>query len=354
MKKIILLLSTLSASFFTYSQQFEVGEIIKDGKTIEGFIKYQDWLKSPKSIEFKKLKDDRTEVIEAESIDGFLVHGEEYIAKKVLVALSLNTPRYFDTPYNPVMLDGFYFLQVWLKNPKINIYEMIDSKEDPHYFIDKDGIFQELFYSKQNLYRGDTPYIEEKKGYLGQLTALLVDCPRITVSEALLYQREEILKLCTSYLVCRGEKIQQITERADNNKVNFSIGLNVGKLLTVENKANWFLGVAVRMNLPKHFRNSYLLLEGNYYNIQENSGIYAYRDDALKVFGANLLLGTHFGSKNVRPFINLGVAVIRLPDITNDGILGVGLSWKRSFKIEYREGTSAVLRQVSVGYLHNF
>ncbi len=189
---------------------------------------------------------------------------------------------------------------------------------------------------------------------MGQLKALLADCPSVEVTEKLIYQKKEILKLCNLYLACKGEKTQQLTEKMNNDRVNFSVGLNVGKLLTVENKANWFAGIGVRMNLPKHFRNVYMLLEGNYYNIRENSGIYAYRDDALKVFGANLLLGTHFGSKNLRPFVNVGVAVIRLYDTTNDMIFGAGLSWKRSFKIEYREGTSAVLRQVSVGYMYNF
>lgn len=354
MKKIILLITTLSISFLTYSQQFELGQIIKDGKSIEGFIKYQDWLKTPKSIEFKKLKEDEPKIIEAENIDGFSVHGEEFISKSILVALSLNTVKEHNVLSKPVMLDGYYYLQVLMRNPKISIYEMIDAKEEPHYFIDKDGVFQELYYSKQNLFNGNITYIQEKKGYLGQLKALLADCPSVEVTEKLIYQNKEILKLCNLYLACKGEKTQQLTENMNNDRVNFSVGLNVGKLLTVENKANWFAGIGVRMNLPKHFRNVYMLLEGNYYNIRENSGIYAYRDDALKVFGANLLLGTHFGSKNLRPFVNVGVAVIRLYDTTNDMIFGAGLSWKRSFKIEYREGTSAVLRQVSVGYMYNF
>ena len=353
MKKVILLAITLFFSFSTYSQQFEVGKIIKNGKTIEGFIKYQDWLKSPKTIEFRKLKDDKPEVIEAASIEGFSVHGEEYIAKKVLVALSLNTPRYFDTPYNPVMMDGFYFLQAWLKNPKINIYEMIDAKEEPHYFIDKDGIFQELFYSKQNLYRENTSYIEEKKGYLGQLTALLADCEGVTVSDALLYQREELLKLCSLYLVCKGEKYQNVL-KTNKDKMNVSLGTNVGRLLAVENKSNWFIGLGVRLNFPKNFRNAYLVVEGNYYNISENSGVYAYYNDAIKVYGVNLLIGNHFGSKNLRPFINGGVSVIRFLDTNNELLLGVGLSWKRNLKIEYRESTAKILRQISVGYFYNF
>ncbi len=141
MKKIILLITTLSISFLTYSQQFELGQIIKDGKSIEGFIKYQDWLKTPKSIEFKKLKEDEPKIIEAENIDGFSVHGEEFISKSILVALSLNTVKEHNVLSKPVMLDGYYYLQVLMRNPKISIYEMIDAKEEPHYFIDKDGVF---------------------------------------------------------------------------------------------------------------------------------------------------------------------------------------------------------------------
>ncbi|MES2519779.1 MAG: hypothetical protein V4585_16810 [Bacteroidota bacterium] len=354
MKKSILLLCTLFASFFTYSQQFEVGQIIRNGKAIEGFIKYQDWLKSPKTIEFKNLNNDKAEVIEAESIDGFSVHGEEFISKKVLVALSLNTEKEYNVLSKPVMLDGYYYLQVWLKNPKVNIYEMIDAKEEPHYFIEKDGLFQELFYSKQNLHNGNIAYIQEKKGYLGQLIALLADCPSIEVSEELLYQRKEILKLCYSYLACKGEKNKQITERVNNDKLDFSVGVTLGKLLSYDNKSNWIASLGLRMNFPKHFRNSYLLLEGNYYNFRENSGSYAYRNDELKVFGGSILIGTHFGSKNLRPFVNVGVSVIRLPEITNDGILGIGLSWKRNFKIEYREATASTLRQFNIGYMYNF
>ena len=246
-----LLFFNLSTS---YSQNFEEGYIIKEGKKKDGFIKYYDWIKSPKSIEFKANLESIETKIDAENIDGFSVHGEDFTVKSLSISLSPNQPKLIDKPYKRVIEDGYFFLQVWLKTAEISLYEMIDSKKESHFFVEKEGNFQELFYTKYIVNNGGTNYFQEQKGYIGQLSVLMADCERMIVSEGLAYTRNSLLELCKTYLACKGTTIS-IEQKVKKDIINFSAGLTAGKILNGDEHFNWGSGLVVRMNFPRHFRN---------------------------------------------------------------------------------------------------
>lgn len=375
MQKTLTIIVLLSISLSAYSQNFEIGNYIKDGKKIEGYIKYNDWIKSPKSIEFKANLESTEIKINAESIEGFSVHGEDFIAKEVSISLSPNGTKKNDKAYKYVIEDGYFYLQVWLKTPSLSLFEMIDSKKESHFFIEKEGDFKELFYTKYIVNNGNINYFEEQKGYIGQLRMFLADCPDVIISDELLYSRYSLLQLCNKYLTCKGVETQ-VEKNITKDHPNLSIGFTAGQVFNGDEHFNWVSSLVARMNFPRHFRNAYVQLELNRYNVYDNRffpniGGINIGGGFLNGFGASIHVGSHFGNKNVRPFANLGMTFLPTPEFISNGTivllsyqivpnprdlltLGVGISWKRSFKIEYRDNYSGLLRQVNLGYLYNF
>ena len=90
------------------------------------------------------------------------------------------------------------------------------------------------------------------------------------------------------------------------------------------------------------------MIEGNYYKVNLRN----YNSEANNLVGGTLLAGTHFGKKDFRSFLNAGILLFDEPTTRTLPFLGVGLSWKRSLKLEYR--THLALGQVSIGYMYNF
>jgi hypothetical protein len=361
MQKILKITVLLFISISVFSQDFEVGSYIKNGKKIEGYIKYYDWIKSPKSIEFKANLESPVVIVEAQDVEGFSVHGEDFIAQLVSISLSPTGVKTDDKPYKHKIEDGYFFLHVLIKTAGISLYEMNDSKKEPHFFVEKEGKIQELFYTKYTVnYRGNN-YFQEQKGYIGQLSVLMADCEKMVIPQELGYTTNNLLALCKSYLACKGMNIS-VAKSIKKEVINFSVGFNAGKILNQDEHFNWSSGLVVRMNFPRHFRNQYIQVEFNHFNIYDSRLQNRINVDGLlnrAAFG--VLVGSHFGNKNLRPFVNVGMIVPLINNIgsnkeklSNNLIIGVGFSWKRSFKIEYRDNPSGLFRQISLGYLYNF
>lgn len=359
MKKIVLLFSLIIGFTPIYSQNFEAGYIIKDGKKNEGFINYRNWLLTPKTIEFKHSLNGDVETIDVLHADEFFVHNEVYISKNIKVNIGLNTPKEENTPYTPALLEGDYFLRVLLKTSEITLFVFNDPKAKSHIFIEKNNAFQELFYSEDYHFEKDLMYRTTKKGYIGQLRALMVDCDKIKIDDNFPYTESDISKLCLLYSKCKNEQssISIKPSSNKNDKVRFAIGFVGGHYLNVNNPKNWLAGMSVRLSTARNFNNIYVLLEGAYNNIMNISreeSIYYYPnpDDVIQVYNINLLLGKSFGHRNLRPFVNAGFSSIGRYGA--NAIFGAGLSWKRAVKIEYRESTNKSLRQIAVGYQYEF
>lgn len=361
MQKILKITVLFFISLSAYSQNFEVGSYIKNGKKIEGYIKYYDWIKSPKSIEFKANLESPIVIIEAQDVEGFLVHGDNFITQLISISLSPNGVKLSNEPYEYIIENGYFFLQVWLKTADISLYEMIDSKREPHFFVEKDEKIQELFYRKYTVNDGGSDYFREQKGYIGQLSVLMADCEKMVIPRELGYTTNNLLELCKSYLACKGMNIS-VAKSVKKEVVNFSVGINSGKILNRDEHFNWSSGLVIRMNFPRYFRNQYIQVEFNHFNIYDSRLQNGANVNGLLNKNAFVILGgSHFGNKNLRPFANIGMTVPLINYIGADGeqifnnlVAGVGLSWKRSFKIEYRENPSGLFRQIGLGYLYNF
>lgn len=356
--KILLLISTILFIFSSsYAQNYEEGYFIKDGKKVVGFINYENWLRTPKSVQFKSTLDAYPDLIDSQSADEFTVHNELYLSKKIKIFVDVNNQKSINVETVPILFEGDRFLRVLLKTDIITLLEFVDSNEKVHLFLEKDNTFQELFFSEEYRYNKENIlYMVSKKGYISQLRALLADCSAIQINDNLAYTKKEILKICLSYLKCKGDNSAFIvnTSKSKDEKITYSVGAVGGHFLKVNNPSNWIAGLALRINFPRNFRNTFLLVEANYNNIRESSGQFANPnyDDALQVFGANILGGMHFGKKNIRPYVNVGLSV--MDKFGGDAVVGIGMSWKRAVKIEYRELTNGSLRNVAFSFMYDF
>lgn len=357
MKTLVLVFCILLAFSPIYSQGYEAGQFIKDGKKSVGFINYENWLQTPKSIQFKTTLEAYPDEIDAQGADEFTVHNEVYVSKKIKILVEVNNQKSINVETVPILFEGDRFLRVLLKTNIITLFEFVDSNEKVHLFIEKDNAFQELFFSEEYRYNKENIlYMVSKKGYIGQLRALLGDCSKIQVNDNLPYTKSEILKICLAYLKCKGDNSSFTVNTSENKeeRITYSLGVVGGHFLRVDNPQNWIGGLALRMNFPRNFRNAFLLIEANYNNIRESSGqfINPKYDDGLQVFGGNVLGGMHLGKGSIRPYVNVGLSA--MGKFGGEGIVGAGVSWKRAVKIEYRELTNGSLRNVIFSVLYDF
>ena len=356
MKTLLFVFGILLAFSPIYSQGYEAGQFIKDGKKSVGFINYENWLKTPKSIQFKTTLEAYPDEIDAQGADEFTVHNEVYVSKKIKILVEVNNQKSINVETVPILFEGDRFLRVLLKTNIITLFEFVDSNEKVHLFIEKDNVFQELFFSEEYRYNKENIlYMVSKKGYIGQLRALFGDCSKIQINDNLPYTKSDILKVCLAYLKCKGEHSSFTVNTSDNKdeKITFSLGVVGGYHLRVDNPKNWIGGIALRMNFPRNFRNAFLLVEANYNNIRESSGqLNPKFDDGLQVYGANVLGGMHLGKGSIRPYVNVGLSA--MGKFGGEGIVGAGVSWKRAVKIEYRELTNGSLRNVIFSVLYDF
>ena len=63
----------------TFSQNFESGTIVKNGVSILGLIKYENWLNSPTKISFKQDISSTEQLISAEEIQSFKVNASAQV-----------------------------------------------------------------------------------------------------------------------------------------------------------------------------------------------------------------------------------------------------------------------------------
>ena len=165
------------------------------GDKITGELNYQDWKKTPKTIQFKvggAVKDYTPEMVRS-----FQVESDKFISRKVTLDVTEQRLQRMDKSLETKFEDRHVFLNV-LAEGKVNLYEFFGKRT--HYFAEKGEEFQELiirkYFSKNN-----SDLLTNKK-YLGQLRVFLNECNTININENLGYKRKELSKLVNEYNQC--------------------------------------------------------------------------------------------------------------------------------------------------------
>ena len=192
----------------TFSQNFESGTIVKNGVSILGLIKYENWLNSPTKISFKQDISSTEQLISAEEIQSFSVNGEQYTAQNISIQTYLDgqsdSYQIMGKLYETKQISGVFFLRNVLTSQSVTLFKMIDVQARTRFFLKKGDQFNELINYTKKIENNTVKFEQKMKGYIGQLQQSFSDC-NVPVSNDLLYQEEELIKICSIYATCKGE-----------------------------------------------------------------------------------------------------------------------------------------------------
>jgi hypothetical protein len=163
----------------SYSQSnFKTGYVIDiQEDTINGFIDYRNWDKTPDKIAFKSAAGLRTDYTPA-TLKGFSVDGEDYVSGTVTVDESPFRETELIESAEPQNRTDIVFLRVLIKGPK-SLYYLKDRNRKEHFFINQDGAFVTLVFKKYLQNVDGAMFVKTSEQYKGQLIVYLQDYPLI-------------------------------------------------------------------------------------------------------------------------------------------------------------------------------
>lgn len=268
-----------------FSQNFESGTIVKNGVSISGLIKYESWLYSPTKISFKSGINAIEEITTAEEITSFSVNGETYSSQNLTVQTYLDGPndsyQMEGKFYETVRISGAFFLRNIFVSQSIKLLRMIDAQERTRFFLEKDGQVNELINFIKKIENNTGKYEQKMKGYIGQLQQSFSDCT-VPVSDELLYQEKELIRICSVYVACKGE-IVNFDKKGKSDKISVEPILNLG-FFPYGSFLIW--GTGLNISFPRNYGNKYVRAELN-----------SLRFNGKPVTIFSVLAGSYFGSK---------------------------------------------------------
>ena len=303
----------------TFSQNFESGTIVKNGVSISGLIKYENWLNSPTEISFKRDIFSTEQLISAEEIESFSVNGEQYTAQDITIQMYSDGPndsyQIAGKPYEAKQISGVFFLRNIFTSQSIKLFRMIDVQERTRFFLQKDTETNELYNYTKKIELNSYQFEKQMKGYIGQLQQSFSDC-NIIVSNDLSYQEKPLIEICSAYATCRGETVI-LNKQRKSDKISITPVFNLGTLPYESNYLAW--GAGINVSFPRNYGNKYARAEMSFWRFDNKN---------IPLF--SLLAGSYFGSKNIRPFANLGITWNVSP------LIGGGISYKKIIRAEVR------------------
>ena len=219
----------LTQNLFSQNNLVEVQIMTNDGAELNGFINYQQWEISPKSIEFYKTLDAEKSIFTASDTKWFKVGNDFYESKKITFTKSpRNTNNLSYNKTNP-QLDDLAFCLIFIKGTP-SLFEYTDKWAITHYFIEKgeDEVI-ELVYYRYFVKQGATKQkaIAENNKYRGQLNYLLLDCPEVQKrTKSVKYESEPLKKLNIDYNNCKGNSIIY-SKKEEKSKIIFGVTAGV-------------------------------------------------------------------------------------------------------------------------------
>ncbi len=263
--------------FLAAQGKYESAYIINpSGDTIRGEILNRDLVKSPASIEFRKVENGVNTTYTPADIREFSVRGNRYasivIPDPSLPALAASAAG----PKKPV------FLRVIVEGRKA-LYYYTDETLQGQFYIREDTVYTRLLYSESvqsgELFDNTT----KDQRYKGQLILYLQDCPAIKPKiNDVIYSEHDLKRLFADYYECMtGEKSSYLSTR---QKAAFDVGLLGGWAFThlkfepvgpyhqitpvadatYDNSSNYSAGVYAELTFPKNHGKWSIFTEGIY------------------------------------------------------------------------------------------
>ena len=326
-----------SAKTFAQGKFLEGYIVSVKGDTLNGFIKYRDRDKNPTSVDFSNnKKGSDSQKLSYEKVREFYIPSLHlrYKSKKIGVLDIQLDDAYTSLPSIAAKDSTLIYLKEVTSGPKATLYVLSKGSGSTHYFLEKDGYLTELI--NYPFYRTvkDVKYLTVYDEYKNQLPLLTSDS-EVSKRSVPSYKYKDLLKYVSDYNMSFGESVNPSAIQSSVSGIlvdmNASIGIEGWQKdgPTQKNKLNF--GIGMRLSLPNKFHNRYVRL-----NLLLTPGVsYIYRAKERTTFYAlEAGLGTHLGSRRIRPFAGLGT---NIPiNHWKIGTLGphIGVSYLRQFNIE--------------------
>jgi hypothetical protein len=249
MKKLTLLFTLISFAVVA-QKNYQKGYLINTRKdTIKGLIDYQEWQKSPLSINFKENGSSQEKTVVPQDIISFTVQGVETYVSKTFEYEKL--PRNFTkssfltlTEYakrTKVMKSQSAFLRL-LSDGNIQLMTFIDSDEEEHFLIEKGKEVTTLVFHVVGIGNNAT----DLNQYRNQLQNVLEAKCATLYTEMVPYKAKALQNLIDNYNGCIDSKK---VENFDQDEGRFQFGVMAGlsvssspyiSRLNVAENAPWF------------------------------------------------------------------------------------------------------------------
>jgi hypothetical protein len=360
MKKLTLLFTLISFAVVA-QKNYQKGYLINTRKdTIKGLIDYQEWQKSPLSINFKEKGLSQEKTIVPQDIISFTVEGVETYVSKTFEYEKL--PRNFTkssfltlTEYakrTKVMKSQSAFLRL-LSDGNIQLMTFIDSDEEEHFLIEKGKELTTLVFHVVGIGNNAT----DLNQYRNQLQNVLEAKCATLYTEMVPYKAKALQNLIDNYNGCiDSKKVENFDQDEGRSQFGVIAGLSVSTLpyLTKTNMAEnapWVYlpvgGVFLNYVFPRERGKLVLQNEIQNYSFNGSTEIinstYITRYNFNKIFlGVNTLIKYSFTVKKPSIYMLAGITnLFEVSDKSYYQLIGFGNGEKRSIEIvepKYKPG----------------
>ncbi|MGX5855843.1 hypothetical protein ACWKW6_19485 [Dyadobacter jiangsuensis] len=222
----------LSFHFSKAQKPFEPGYIvIAPNDTVRGYIDYKSWSRNPETINFKALIGEKTETYGLSDMEGFGVHGENYVKAHVDVNISATEIDNLASSPVPEVVKTVAFLLVVNNGPKGLFYLKDKDGKVQLYIRDKDGPYQLLI---NHRYLAANGQVVNVTYYREQLKNFFADCPGLIADQRMLpYSQQSIGKVFDRfYEKCSSQKAPVASYKPSSSLIQVGVvaGLSSSKL----------------------------------------------------------------------------------------------------------------------------
>lgn len=295
----------------------------RNEKITAGFVKYYDWDRSPKSIEFGEDS--------SGSMNSFSLRNIRKLSIKdgpLYESLYLKVPYYSTDPVLPGgniinHTDSTYRLaELLLDSEPVKFYRFFDNDNHLRFLITKYDSLILLDDIQVQLIKSGAVFKYEDHAYRKKLRTTLYECPTLDIDHTL-YTETSLINLLKDYLsFCRIDS-KIYLEQKELGKTAIGIGA-FGSFWDSPTAQTLIYGVSLNASLPRRLHNVFVML--NVGRVVQESITGTGTDLMIGIYG-----GQYFGQRAIQGKIYTGISSVFGAFDT-----GIGLSYRKIISAEFR------------------
>ncbi|KAA0992798.1 hypothetical protein [Dyadobacter aurulentus] len=309
--------------------------ITNNNDTLRGLIEYEDWVRSPDKISFKEEKA-LSQSYSSTLVKEFGVdfNRSVYKSRKIGVLDIPLTAEYRTTPSLVAVDSAQVFLKQLVSGKNASLYVYQNHLEIPHYFLERNDIFTELYYYPYYKTVDTRTHLLSIDKYRDQLKEITATSTQFRDSVPP-YQEKHLkryIKNFNSSFPDHG-KIYESEKETFTFDLDINLGVESWNEKPVVLKTKFTYGIGARINFPGKFHNRYL--KANLFITPDTRiGYNRAFEKVVELKTIEVSVGSYFGKRSLRPY--LGVHYSGISSGYRLDFLGfqAGLSLNRHINLE--------------------